>query len=157
MPNVYGDDFMEGGRNVLVAQMTALMASMSTAGTDPTFSYIYNTHNVAKLELNAVSIAGVDSTIDDSEMWSSQLQIHWLMEFTIRVHTNYTGDNIGIDDLANSRLLNSIINKLQSNKDLGDCFRMESVSDINIAEEFGLTTGGELTVVISTTVDYPQE
>ena len=157
MPKVYGNDFMDAARDNLVGHMTDLMAAMASAGTDPTFSYIYETHNVAKLQLNAVSIAGVDTDIEDRSTAGTQVAVFWYMEFTIRVHTNYTGENIGIDDQMNTRLLNSIANKLQENKDLGDCFRMESITNINMAEEFGLTTGGELTVLISTPINYTQE
>ena len=155
MAEVYGEAFLETVRDKLVALMTALKTTMA-AGYDPTFSYVYETHDVAKLQLNAVSVAGGDS-YEDQPLWSGEHTSRHMVEFTIRVHTNYADDNVGIDDQKNARLLNSIITKLLTNLDMGDYYRFEGITELKVAEDFGMTTGGELTCVVSVSIEYTQE
>lgn len=155
MTEVFGEAFLETARDKLVALMNALKTTMAS-GYDPTFSYVYERHNVAKLQLNAVSVGGGDS-VEDEPMWSGQHTAFWYVEFTIRVHTAYADDNVGIDDRENARLLNSILNKLQVNLDLSDGYRIREITSLKITEEFGMTTGGELTCVVSVPIEYTQE
>ena len=155
MAEVCGTAWIETARDKVVALMDALMATMAT-GYDPTFSYVYEKHGTADIRLNAVSV-GIASQPEDRPLWSGQHTSFWFIEFSIRVHTAYAGDNILIDDQKNSRLLNSVIEKLQANRNLEDNYRIHEITGANPALEFGLTTGGEVTFIVTVPIEYTQE
>ena len=155
MTEVYGTAWLEDARDRIVALMTALKASMAT-GYDPTFSYVYEHHGVADKRLNSVSV-GIASQPEDIPLWSGQHTSFYHIEFSVRVHTAYAGDNILIDDQKNARLLNSVIEKLQINRDLEDNYRIYEIAGATVAEDFGLTTGGEVTFIVTIPVEYTQE
>ena len=163
MPEVFGTDFIETARDKLVTLITALKTTMAT-GYTPTFTYIYERHDVAKLQLNAVSI-GLDSAdADDVATGASGNRVYYIMLFTIRVHTDYIG---GIrDGQKNERLINSLINKLLNNRKMGasDGYRIGGinstpVSDISPNEEFSdsATYGGQFTVTVTKDITHTQE
>ena len=161
MAEVYGTAWLEDARDRIVALMTALKATMAT-GYDPTFSYVYEHHGVADIRLNSISV-GIASQPEDLPLWSGQHTSFYHIEFSVRVHTGYAGDNILIDDQKNARLLNSIIEKLQTNRALAVAalptahYRMNEITGTAIAETFGLTTGGEVTFIVTIPVEYTQE
>lgn len=154
MATIYGTAFIETGRDKLYALMNTLKTSMAT-GYDPTFSYVYNKHNVAALSLPAVTVDFEDATPENQI--ASDYNIKNMMTFSIRVHTAYGG---GIaNGEKNARLLNSIVNKVKANIDLDDGYRVEEVTDYRANEYFGEsdTLGGSLMVAVSKFVEYTQE
>jgi hypothetical protein len=161
MAEVYGTPWLEDARDRVVALMTALKTTMAS-GYDPTFSYVYESHSVADIRLNSVSV-GIASQPEDLPLWSGQHTSFYHIEFSLRVHTAYAGDNILIDDQKNARLLNSVIEKLQTNRALEieelptANYRMHEITGVTVAETFGLTTGGEVTFIVTIPVEYSQE
>jgi hypothetical protein len=154
MAEIFGTAFTETAKDHIVTLITALMSTMS-AGYDPTFSYIYEKHGVAKLELNGVTIDMVG--IDPANEVANDYNIRYLMEFSVRVHTAYS-DGV-IDGQKNMRLLSSIQNKLKNNIKINDYYRIEYVGNMNVNESFAesATLGGELSVVISYVNEHTQE
>ena len=154
MPEIYGTTFIEDARDKIIVELNALKTTMAT-GYSPTFSYVYDRHNVAKLQLNAVSV-DLESA-EPSLVGTNDYFIRWLMLFTIRVHTAYAD---GIQDgLKNARLLNSIINKLKGNKVLGGGFRIQDVREVFGRLDFAEsdTMGGQLMCVVEITVEHLEE
>ena len=147
MSEVYSTAWLETARDKIVAQLNTLKTTMAS-GYDPTFSYVYDYHNVAKLQLNAVSVAIDVVNPDTVSVGSSGLGVLYPMEFTLRVHTAYSGEIM--DGVKNARLLNSIINYLMEHKELGDGYRMFLITDITTNEEFAesATLGGECKVIV---------
>jgi len=130
MGEITGTDIFEAARDKLTALVTALISTQSGAGTDPAVGYIYDT---GKTSL-------------------------WEMIFTVRVHTAYLPNGIR-DDQKVARLLNSLVNKFQTNIDLGNNFRIDTVGDVLIGEEFdeSATYGGQLSVMVNLPVVQTQE
>jgi len=154
MPEIFGTDIFEAARDKIIIELNALKTTMST-GYSPTFSFVYERHNVAKLQLNAVSV-DLESA-EPTLVGANDYFVRWLMLFTIRVHTGYSD---GIQDgQTNARLLNSVINKLKANLDLIGGFRIEDVREILGRQDFteSDTMGGQLTCLVSKTIDHIQE
>jgi len=156
MAEVYLTSWLETARDKLKALLDALKTTMAS-GYDPTFGYVYEYHNVANLQLNAVTI-GLDTVEAETEgMSSSGDVVQYLMAFTLRVHTAYQGGIM--DDQKNARLLNSIANKLKANRSLGDDYFIRDVGEIRSSEEFAesATVGGQLSVIIEKNHIHDQE
>lgn len=156
MTEIYGTAYVETAKDKLKALMDALVTSMAS-GYDPAISYAYETHNVADLDLNAVTIGfgGCDPT-PQANGGSGQTSLY-LMNFTVRVHTAYDGSYFDRDKTA--RLLNSVTNKIQANLDLGDGYRVDGITNMMVGETFeeSASIGGELTVTVWMPVLHSQE
>jgi hypothetical protein len=55
VPEVYDESNIETARDKLVTILNALKTTMAS-GYDPTFSYVYDGHNIGDLDLNAVTV-----------------------------------------------------------------------------------------------------
>jgi len=155
MAEIYGTTWLETARDKIKALLDMLKTAMAS-GYSPTFSYVYERHNTAKLQLNAVSV-GLQDAVEGEKAASNNVLEKFIVPFTLRVHTAYSG---GVqDDQKNARLLNSIVNKLLANYNLGDGYRIEDVTDISASEEFAdsHTLGGQMTVYVRKEVNYTQE
>lgn len=157
MAEVFGTDWIEAASDKLVALMEALKTTM-VAGYDPTFSYVYTGHTVANLRLNAVTVELQDYEPSEVQGYGAgSLSMMVNVTFTIRVHTDYAGGVM--DTVKNSRLLNSIANKLLKNNALGSDYFVRALRDIRARLEFeeSATYGGELAVVIEHPILFTQE
>lgn len=135
--------------------MDALVTSMAT-GYDPTILAVYERHNTVVVQIPAVSVE-LESVEPSDEGWSNDTKLRYHIVLSLRVHTAYEG--AVRDGLTISRLLNSVTNKIKNNLDLGDGYRVWSVSDINaegVFPESG-TVGGQLTVEVITDIVHTQE
>lgn len=155
MADVFGDQFADNARDKIVALMEALKTTM-VSDYDPTFSYVYDRHRVAKLRLNAVSVEIVESEstpqgIDDGPA------VEWEMTVSCRIHTAYQGDPF--DQRKTMRLAEGVANKLQLNLFLTDNYRIDRVVSIANEEEFAesLTIGAEVIAIMKFYVSYEQE
>lgn len=156
MAEVYGTSWLETARDKLKALLDELNTSMAS-GYDPTFSYVYEYHNVAYLQLNAVTVGLADAQSETAGMGASGDAVQYEMYFSVRVHTAYDGGTM--DEQKNARLLNSITNKLKANRVLGSDYFVRDVGDERSAETFSesATLGGELTVKIEKNIIHDQE
>lgn len=152
------DNFIEGANDELYAEMNALKTSMAT-GYDPTFSYLYQRHTTAKLQLNAVSIELTGCEYIPEAVGGAGTVGLWLMAFTIRVHTDYIGMQANADTQKSGRLLNSVINKLFANLDLGSGYWIHSCANIlpNETWEDSGTRGGQVEIIVRKAVTHTQE
>lgn len=156
MAEIYGTTWIETARDKLVAHFNALKTTMAT-GYTPTFSFVYEKHDTAKLELNAVSIGLESADSQNVGAGGSDKAVDYMMEFTVRVHTDYID---GIQDgQKNERLLNSVINKLKDNLDLGGQYRVDEITNITPTLEFteSGTLGGQFNVLVTIAVAHTQE
>lgn len=156
MPVSHGTTWLETAKDKLVTELNALKTSMVTDGIDPLYSYVYEKHNVAYLQLSAVTI-DLESVGGGEPTGTSDKFLRWLPTYSIRVHTAYED---GIQDgQEQMRLLNSIAEKLHLNHDLAGGYRIQFVGDIFVRQEFSDsdTLGGELQVTVSKDVEYVQE
>jgi hypothetical protein len=155
MAEVYGEAWIETARDKLYNLLNALKTTMAS-GYDPTFSYLYDRHHVAKLLLNAVTI-DLESVDETDQQWTSSTVTRYLLTFSIRVHTAYSdGYN---DGQKQARLLGSIVNKLKANYDLGDSYHLVGIGDMSVNESFSETDtlGGQVSVTISVNIQHTQE
>lgn len=150
--DVYGTGFINAGTDALYALIDALKTTM--AAYDPTFSYVYKQHDVAKIQLNAVTI-DLARAISDYAARGTDVVVDYPMVFTVRVHTGYIGDPF--DSRETISLLTSIVNKLKQNI-IGVVYRIDDATEIETSQEFpeSGTIGGQLQVQVSRTISYTQ-
>jgi len=155
MAEIYGTTWTETAKDKVKALIDALKTTMAT-GYSPTFSYTYDRHNVADLDLNAITISAASFDTESIGITTGVLVRHNI-QLSIRAHTAYMGGRHRPDD--NIKLLNSVANKLHDNENLGDNYRVEGMSDIEADTEFeeSGTLGGELIVEISFITTHIQE
>ena len=159
MAEVFGTGYFETAKDKLKALMDELVSDMA-AGFDPAIDYAYDYHNVADMDLNAVSQSMVASALldnvneDASEIGAGAI---YDMQFSMRVHTDHVDGTR--DVIKNTRLLESVNNKLLNNVDLGDGYRVRVTTDFEYDAEFeeSDTYGAQLTVVIRLYLTITQE
>jgi len=156
MADVYGTyQIFDAAKDLIVAAMNTLKTAMAS-GYDPTFSYVYSHHCPAELRLNAVSVDFDGSERAPHGSYGQAPTYIYLMQFSIRVHTNY--QNQFNDNEKNTRLLNSIDNYLSTHLDLGSDYRIREISEYNARQVWSdsATVGGELTVTVQKVIDHTQ-
>jgi len=155
MAEIYGTAALfEDARDKLIARLNALKTIMAS-GYNPTFSYVYDGHVQAKLQLNAVSVALEAATREQQGAGTAPI-FDYLIALSIRVHTAYVG---GFNDtVKNVRLLNSIDNDLSAHLDLGGGYLIKEISDYEVGADWpdSATMGGQMTVTILRTIDHAQ-
>jgi len=153
MADVYGEQILDDALDKLYAALDSFKTA--TTANDPKISYAYRNHATADLRLNAATVQ-LDTADSVTRGASSKSLVDWTMEFSIRVHTAYTGGQR--DARKVTRLLNSITNYLKERFNLGDGFRIEHVGSIEIDQDYedSATYGGELTATISGCAEYTQ-
>ena len=155
MATTYGTNHIGTAHAAIDTLMDALVTTMAS-GYDPAISYVYGKHATAKLQLNAVSIQLDTDPMVDFGVSTGTLVDHQIV-FSIRVHTAYAG---GIHDgTKNRRLLNSVINKLKANEELGSSYWIANIEIVSVDSEFedSATIGGELMVTVTYMATYTQE
>jgi len=157
MTEVYSTAWVETAKDKLVARLNTLITTMA-AGYDPTVSYLYERHVVAKLQLNAITVEldTVEETTEAVAGDGSGPLKRYEMSFGVRIHTEYS-DGI-MDGEKNARLLNSVINQAFGQLDLSDGYRVMAINDPSPKEYFedSDTLGGQVFVVIMKHVNYTQ-
>ncbi len=156
MAEVFGTAFIENGNDKIKTLMDELITTMAT-GYEPAISYAYQSHNRAYILLNAVTIdfEGADNlplgSGDNANLNG------FILTYSIRVHTAYNGGIM--DGQKNSRLLNSVINKMKVNFDLSDGYKFWGMHELNPRQTFdeSPTLGGQVMIDIFASVRYTQE
>ncbi len=154
MADMYGEQIADAAHDAIVTLMNTLVTSMSSD--DPRPSYVYERHDVAGVQLNALSVGLDGSAINPTGVaggpWPT-LDLH----FSIRVHTAYGSDPV--DDRKTSRLCQSVFNKMYANLwSLGDGYHVADVS-MTIGETFdaSYTGGGVVEVRVEFETYYEQD
>ena len=160
MAETFGESYIETARDKIVALLTALQTTMATSY-DPTFDAVHEKHTVARLLYGTITTAvtvdleSFDQT--DAEQESTALHTGFMIDFSIRVHTDYS-DKYS-DGQKQARLLNSITNKLKTNYNLGDNYHLYGVSEAIVNKTFDQTdtVGGEITATVFVVIEHTQE
>ena len=155
MAETYGNATLEDIRDKLVSKLNDLVTAMAS-GYNPKISYVYDHHNVANCQFNAVSVS-IESADPSSEAaGSAGITVQYPCGITVRVHTAYQGGLV--DEVKNARLINSVVNYLSKYKDLGGGYRVHEVKTILPNEEFeeSHTVGGECEVLVTKFVLHTQ-
>jgi hypothetical protein len=157
MATIYGSGFAEDARDAIVALLNTLQTTMAS-GYDPTFSYLYGYHGVAKLELNAITV-GVNQieTTSSVNVPGTGPATRYNIGIGVRVHTDYTGGVTDGEKIA--RLMSSAHNKIMDNLNVASGFRVMEITDWVVGTEFveSATIGGEIIYTIMTHVTHTQE
>ena len=158
MGEIYGTDVFEKAKDKLLALMTALITDM--ASVDPKISAAYDYPNIVAPTFNAVSVhLFAASTLDSRDLSSSSSgpTVLYEMTFAVRVHIAHMDGAYDSDKIA--RLMNSVNNKLNQNKDLGDSFRMKYTDSFKFNEKFDEsdTIGGEFMAIVHGHATHTQE
>jgi len=159
MADVVGIQFADNARDDIVTLMNELKTTIAS-GFDPIFSFVYDSHKVARLELNAVTVEIVDArtTFEGVENGPA---LQWTMACSCRVHTAYIGDRF--EERDTMRLAEGVANKLESNlfrfKTPPNPFWIEHIESITNQQEFSesATMGAEVITIVKVYVCYPQE
>lgn len=155
MAETYGEGWIETARDKLYDLLNALKTTMAS-GYDPTFTYLYRRHTVADLRLNAVTIDLAEGT-PSGESWETDVANRYLLNFSIRVHTDY--DDGYSDGEKQARLVNSIVNKLKANYNLGGSYLLNNISDLSVNQTFSEshTFGGQVVAIVEVNIAHTQE
>lgn len=159
MAEITGNDIFEVARDKLTGLVSALITTQASNGDDPAVGYMYDNHAPAKLQLNGCSVAlEAASPAEERGHSTGRNTSVWIMEFTVRVHTSYLPHGIR-DDQKVARLLNSLVNKFETNRRPGDDLDINYVHDVMVGEEFeeSVSYGGQLTVDVVLPVLQTQE
>ncbi len=156
MPEVFGTAWVEIAGDFLYDLMVALKDTMQTAGTyTPEINYVYRKHDEVML-MNAVSVdlVGVES---EPISTGAVIGITYKPQYSIRIHTDYIGGVV--DGHTISRLLNSVVNKLDTNISLSDDYKIDDVSGIVSDQRFeeSYTVGGQVLVTVQITISQERE
>ena len=122
MATVHGDNLIfQSCRTVIDAQMDAMKTAMDTAVDDPRPSAIYNTHEVVKMSLPAISVDLDSVEKDESELArktgaGGEVVTKYHVTLEIRAHTAF--ENGSHDKVKIARLLNSVNNWLETHRDI---------------------------------------
>lgn len=156
MGEVFGTAYYETARDKLKALLDTLQTEM--ASDDPTFTSVHERHDVPNLVVNSVSIA-LDIAETVSGGWSGTTKtVAHIMQFSLRVHTSLTPYGIR-DDQKNARLLNSLLNKMKQNVNLGDSYIISDIDSIVPNEEFSESEsfGGAMMITVKRGVVHTQD
>lgn len=120
----------------------------------------YNTHNVAKLTLPAITCEALNSTqlTGDSAIFQGDEQVIQLVTINVRVHTGY--DIEFPDPEEATRLMDEVLYVLKTNlNNLNDSFRVMELPVPNYAVDFDntKTNGAEMNVELHKFTAYVQE
>ncbi len=156
MPEIYGTAWIKQALDNLESLMTALKNTLATY--DYKYSYVHTRHNVAPLLLNAITI-GIETTTaagDYAGISAGEVTDYQEIDVSIRLHTAFVGAAFNRNEAA--YLVNSIINKLLCNRNLGDNIDIVKVNSAEIGTEFyNFTKGAEISVTLAVPVDHAQE
>ena len=156
LKRVYGVNIYDELRDKLVDHMNELRVEMAS-GYETVFSYVYDHHRMANLQLNSVSVdieeADVEETLGGAVTSSLNAVI---VVASIRAHVAY--DNGFLDSRDSTRLVQSIDNWLHEHMDLGDNFWIITTGPTNPMMSFSesASQGGQLIIRVRVYTDYVQ-
>lgn len=154
---VYGEAFIETAHNKIVVLIESLKDFYATNDTySPIINYVYDTHSIAKLQLNGVTVDLESGDPGQFEMLPDY-KVDYRLKYEVRIHTDYDD---GINDIKkNRRLLNSLLNKLNANRYLGDYYRIIEISEIDPNRQFeeSASLGGSFIVTVLVSIEHLQE
>ena len=168
MATIHGDNVIfQSCRTAIYDLLVLLDADMDTDVDDPRFSAVYNTHEVVKMSLPAASVDfdGIEDMLEViGSIGSGQIVGRYPIVCSVRVHTAYTN---GFRDMIKlARLLNSVNNYLNVNRDFGTAidastnvrFQISEIGEVVMDEEYdeSFTIGGSLKVNLIATVCHTQ-
>ena len=141
----------------IVDALDGLMDTLITASAalSPKLSYNYSTHNIAKLQLNAVSL-DLDNATCELAGADAAHRMLWRSQWSFRIHTGYYGETVNTIDTH--RLMTDVAVQLCENWNLGSEKFIESIEmENNQSWEDSQTVGGELRIVIIYDTSYTQD
>lgn len=153
---VYGSTWLKDAHESIIILLTELKETLLNYNYK--YSYIHNRHNVAALLLNAVTIDVEATSAPGDYAGISALTVtdYQEIEITIRIHTAYVGAAFNRIEII--YLVNSIINKLLGNRDIGNNIDIVKINRTEIGAEFyNFTKGAEISVTLAVPVDHAQE
>uniref|UniRef100_A0A6M3JV00 Tail protein n=1 Tax=viral metagenome TaxID=1070528 RepID=A0A6M3JV00_9ZZZZ len=155
MAETYGNATLEDIRDKLISTLNGMVTAMAT-GYDPTVSYVYDHHNVGYMQFNAVSVGLENAEPDNVAFGSAGVTVQYRCQFTVRVHTAYQGALV--DEVKNSRLINSVVNYLSEYKNQAGGYWIQDIDEVTANEEFAesYTVGGQCTVLATKPVTHTQ-
>jgi hypothetical protein len=157
MAEIYGTGFAEAARDAIVALLNTLKTTMAS-GYDPTYSYVYGYHGVAKLQLNAITVGIMGIETEPSVLSvGTGPSTRYNIELGLRVHTDYAGG--AVEGQKIERLMNSAHNKVMANITITSGYNVSEVTSWSVGEEFveSATIGGEIIYNIMANVTHTQE
>lgn len=157
MATIYGEGWIDAARDKIKAHLDA--AVTATAATDAPINYVYDSHVVADMRFNAITLdlERVDTPAGDDQgrfNTSAGPLIVKLLHFSIRSHTAHVDDTR--DTVLAARLLNSTENYLWPNRDLGDGYQIEEITDhqTRLIHEDTKTYGGQFDLQILCAIQF---
>lgn len=143
-------DLIETNLNLLKTALASII---------PTISYVYNRHNIAKLQLNALTCEF--NTVDqEPEGHSEGYFVDYNIEVNIRVHTGYIGRLINdpVDTQEITRLIDSVNNWFMTHLSLSSDYKIINMTEMVPFEEFSesATFGGSVTYLVQIQEDHVQ-
>ena len=144
-------------RDLVYDNLVLLQAELTA--TTATIEYTYNRHNIAKLQLNALSCDfGETEQIPAGHSQGSFTD--YLIEFNIRIHTGYLGrlTNDPVDTQEITRLIDSVNNWFMTHMALSSIYQIINMNNMVTYEEFteSATFGGSLNFVVQLQQDHIQ-
>lgn len=164
MATIYSKLHEDHARTELVALMNTLLTDLVTNNIDSRFSYVYNTHDVADLDIIAVSVDFEgDQELSNNDEAGNNSYLYHGMTFSIRVHIDYAGDGEIEDRKKLTEILFSIENKLREQTALnpdadGRRYDITKTGEKSNAENYpdSGTIGGHIAVLIAVGVDHSE-
>ena len=157
MPDIYGSSFLKDAETELYNLLDALKTELATYTYK--YDYLHTRHNVANLQLNAVTfeLQNINSLPEDGAVGVSAGNVtnFYLCSFNVRIHTAYEGSRF--EPAEAMYIANSIVNKMMANQDASE-FNVVAVEEITNSALFdGGTRGSEFTFTLEIAVTHAQE
>lgn len=158
MPTQYGSFTpFESARTLVAAELTLLAANMVTNSISPAIASIHSTHlGDPALTFNAVSV-GEPSYEDEFPALAAATDGPYITSYVmLEIRVMIGNRNAYMDEIKIGRLLNSIMNWLQENRDLDANNRIWNTMRATIGDRFEDTDtiGGTLQFVVRSCYGY---
>ncbi len=148
----------EAARTALVTTLGNLITQMTTDGVDPLIGAVYSTHlGTVGMTFPAVSIGlpATEGTFVAQKSSPAGPVVDIMLSVDLRIHVGYP--NSFHDEIKFMRLANSVVNWLESHRDLQTTgIRLETVFQVESNQEFDDTgtIGGTVSFVARITEAY---
>ncbi len=168
MATIHGDNVIfQSSRTAIYDLLVLLKTAMDSAVDDPRPSAVYNTHDVVKMSLPAVSVdfdgaEDVEEVIGSTD--SGQITVRYEILCSVRVHTAFSNGFRNMIKLG--RLLNSVNNYFNTNRNFHTAidastnvrFQISEIGEVVMDEEYdeSFTIGGSLKIKLIITVCHTQ-
>jgi hypothetical protein len=141
-----------------VTAHSKIVTLLGTYSPSPTFEAVYDTHEVADLDVPSISVE-IETDIPlegDSALVQQELVDNRNIRLSIRIHTGYRLGPVDTDTSATSA--DEVVRWLRENINLGGGYRIFTVSGVayNVEHASSGTTGAEINVDIHKVEFYEQ-